>query len=64
MSLHIDSMPDDPTIQAMMYGPLVLAGRFESGTGFLKEAFKEVAQSIRERFPACIQYECCLSLML
>jgi DUF1680 family protein len=30
MSLHIDSMPDDPTIQAMMYGPLVLAGRFDA----------------------------------
>ena len=27
MSLHIDPMPDDPTLQAMMYGPLVLAGR-------------------------------------
>ena len=27
MSLHVDPMPDDPTLQAMMYGPLVLAGR-------------------------------------
>ncbi|HEV2351579.1 MAG TPA: beta-L-arabinofuranosidase domain-containing protein [Terriglobia bacterium] len=27
MSLHIHPMPDDPTLQAMMYGPLVLAGR-------------------------------------
>lgn len=27
MSLHIHAMPDDPTLQAMMYGPLVLAGR-------------------------------------
>ena len=27
MGLHIDSMPDDQTIQAAMYGPLVLAGR-------------------------------------
>jgi DUF1680 family protein len=27
MSLHIQSMPDDPSLQAMMYGPLVLAGR-------------------------------------
>jgi uncharacterized protein len=32
MDLHIDSMPDDSTIQAVMYGPLVLAGRFESVT--------------------------------
>jgi DUF1680 family protein len=27
MGLHIHAMPDDPTLQAMMYGPLVLAGR-------------------------------------
>ena len=27
MSLHLDPMPDDPTLQAVMYGPLVLAGR-------------------------------------
>jgi hypothetical protein len=26
MSLHVDAMPDDPTLQAFMYGPLVLAG--------------------------------------
>jgi DUF1680 family protein len=32
MSLHIDPMPDDPTIQAVMYGPLVLAGRFDAVT--------------------------------
>jgi len=32
MTLHIDPMPDDPTIQAVMYGPLVLAGRFEPVT--------------------------------
>lgn len=30
MSLHVDSIPDDPTLQAMMYGPLVLAGRLGS----------------------------------
>jgi hypothetical protein len=27
MSLHKHAMPDDPTIQSMMYGPLVLAGK-------------------------------------
>jgi uncharacterized protein len=27
MSLHIDAMPDDSTLQTVMYGPLVLAGR-------------------------------------
>jgi uncharacterized protein len=32
MAVHIDSMPDDQTIQAVMYGPLVLAGRFETVT--------------------------------
>jgi hypothetical protein len=30
MSLRIESMPDDQTLQAAMYGPLVLAGRFEA----------------------------------
>jgi DUF1680 family protein len=29
MKLHVAPMPDDETIQAAMYGPLVLAGRFE-----------------------------------
>jgi hypothetical protein len=27
MSLHVDPMPDDPTLQAVMFGPLVLAGQ-------------------------------------
>ena len=27
MSLHLDPIPDDPTLQAVMYGPLVLAGQ-------------------------------------
>ena len=35
MSLHIDPMPDDPTFQAVMYGPLVLAGRL-GDTGLSK----------------------------
>ena len=30
MKLHIDAMPDDPSMQAVMYGPLVLAGRFDA----------------------------------
>ena len=29
MGLHIDSMPDDESVQAVMFGPLVLAGRFD-----------------------------------
>jgi DUF1680 family protein len=32
MGLHISSMPDNETIQAAMYGPLVLAGRFDAVT--------------------------------
>ena len=27
MRLHVHAMPDDPTLQAVMYGPLVLAGK-------------------------------------
>jgi uncharacterized protein len=30
MHLHVAPMPDDPTLQAAMYGPLVLAGRLGS----------------------------------
>jgi hypothetical protein len=30
MGLHIDPLPGDPTLQALMYGPLVLAGRLGS----------------------------------
>lgn len=32
MGLHLDRMPDDESTQAVMYGPLVLAGRFEAVT--------------------------------
>jgi hypothetical protein len=32
MGVHIDSMPDDASVQAVMYGPLVLAGRFDAVT--------------------------------
>jgi DUF1680 family protein len=30
MALHVSPMPDDNKVQAMMYGPLVLAGKFDS----------------------------------
>ena len=47
MSLHIDSMPDDSTIQALMYGPLVLAGRL--GTeGLTKDVLRAEPTAIRE----------------
>jgi hypothetical protein len=39
MELHIHRMPDDETVQAVMYGPLVLAGTF----GLVTE--KEMAES-------------------
>jgi DUF1680 family protein len=32
MALHVSPMPDNERIQAMMYGPLVLAGRFDPVT--------------------------------
>ncbi|HWR36226.1 MAG TPA: beta-L-arabinofuranosidase domain-containing protein [Clostridia bacterium] len=32
MGLHIDRMPDDENVQAVMYGPLVLAGTFGTTT--------------------------------
>jgi hypothetical protein len=36
MSLHVQPMPDDPALQAVMYGPLVMAGRL--GTAGLTAA--------------------------
>ena len=36
MHLHVQSMPDDPAMQAFLYGPLVLAG--DLGAGGLTEA--------------------------
>jgi DUF1680 family protein len=36
MRLHVAEMPDDPTVQAFMFGPLVLAGRL--GTAGLTPA--------------------------
>jgi hypothetical protein len=36
MRLHIEAMPDEPTTQAILYGPLVLAGKLGS-EGLTKE---------------------------
>ncbi|MGD0201864.1 MAG: beta-L-arabinofuranosidase domain-containing protein [Bryobacteraceae bacterium] len=36
MRLHIEAMPDDPAVRAILYGPLVLAGRLGS-EGLTKE---------------------------
>jgi hypothetical protein len=30
MSLRVDAMPDDRSVQAVLYGPIVLAGAFGS----------------------------------
>ena len=30
MHLHVERMPDEPTTQAILYGPLVLAGKLPS----------------------------------
>lgn len=38
ISLHVHPMPDDPTLQAIMYGPLVLAG--DLGRDGLTEAMR------------------------
>jgi len=47
MSLHVKAMPDDSTIQSIMYGPLVLAGRL--GTeGITKEMMRAEPTAIRE----------------
>jgi DUF1680 family protein len=39
MGLHAHSMPDDPTLQAFLYGPLVLAGQLGSA-GLTKEMMR------------------------
>jgi uncharacterized protein len=47
MSLHVNSMPDDSTLQAAMYGPLVLTGRL--GTeGLTKEMLRAEPTKIRQ----------------
>jgi uncharacterized protein len=51
MNLHVDPMPDDATVQAMMYGPLVLAGRFESVTREQQYADYEPKNSTPTKVP-------------
>ena len=47
MSLHINAMPDDSSIQAVMYGPLVLTGRL--GTeGLTKEILRAEPTKLRQ----------------
>jgi hypothetical protein len=45
MSLGAAKMPDDPTVQAIMYGPLVLAGRL-GAAGLKPESFHAEKQTL------------------
>ena len=47
MSLHVNAMPDDSTLQAAMYGPLVLFGKLGS-EGLTKENLRAEPTPIRE----------------
>ncbi|HSB11251.1 MAG TPA: beta-L-arabinofuranosidase domain-containing protein [Blastocatellia bacterium] len=47
MSLHIHSMPDDQSVQAIMYGPLVLVGRL-GAEGLTKESMRAEPTAIRQ----------------
>ena len=49
MRLHLACMPDDPSLQAVMYGPLVLAGRM--GTAGLDAAHLRAEPTAPRRVP-------------
>jgi DUF1680 family protein len=50
MKLHVQTMPDDPGVQAFLYGPLVLAGRLGS-EGLTAEAqSSDRMQQVRSHF--------------
>jgi DUF1680 family protein len=49
MSLHVAAMPDNEQVQAMMYGPLVLAGRFDSGKNPM-EYSSDPDPKVKDRF--------------
>jgi DUF1680 family protein len=51
MGLHIDRMPDDETIQAVMYGPLVLAGRFDAVSKEMLYGDFEPKKNAEEKVP-------------
>lgn len=54
MELHIDPMPDDQTIQAAMYGPLVLAGRLDPVTNAMSYGDYEPKPGDQEKVPDII----------
>jgi DUF1680 family protein len=47
MSLHAHPMPDDETLQAIMYGPLVLVGKLGTG-GLTKETMRAEPTGVRQ----------------
>ena len=49
MGLHVAAMPDNEQVQAMMYGPLVLAGRFDSGKNPM-EYSSDPDPKVKDRF--------------
>jgi hypothetical protein len=51
MELHIDSMPNDETIQAAIYGPLVLARRFKEVTKDTSQGHYGPKPGSERRFP-------------
>jgi DUF1680 family protein len=51
MDLHIDAMPDKETIQAAMYGPLVLAGRFDAVPNEMSYASYEPKAGAEQKVP-------------
>jgi DUF1680 family protein len=54
MGLHMDSMPDDQTIQAAMYGPLVLAGSFDAVTKAMTYGDSEPKPGDQKKVPAIV----------
>jgi len=49
MDLHVAPMPDDEHLQAVMYGPLVLAGRFDEVAK--EKRFGDMGPKMAERVP-------------
>lgn len=54
MDLHIGPMPDDQSIQAVMYGPLVLAGKFDEVSKEMQYGDYEPKPSDQYRVPEII----------
>ncbi len=55
MGLHAESMPDDPALQAFLYGPLVLAGEL-GGPGLTEEMQYGEEQAINQKPAAAPEF--------